>query len=143
MSEIGLKVTTGEASEIVHVHESTIKRWCDAGRIDHVRTPGGHRRVVLSSLLDYARTEDLECDFLQFGERAEIVYQTLERARDERFSASVAFLFGGLRDRGDETIGAFLKLLLTQGLRLEQLFDKVVGPVLHRVGNGWSSGAMG
>lgn len=33
-----------EASEVIGVHPSTLRRWADAGTIPCTRTPGGHRR---------------------------------------------------------------------------------------------------
>jgi len=33
-----------EASELLGVHPTTLRRWADANEIPHFRTPGGHRR---------------------------------------------------------------------------------------------------
>jgi excisionase family DNA binding protein len=37
-------MTLGEAAEALDVSTSTLRRWADAGRIDTLRTDGGHRR---------------------------------------------------------------------------------------------------
>jgi excisionase family DNA binding protein len=37
-------LTLGEAARYLGVHESTLRRWSDAGRIESRRTAGGHRR---------------------------------------------------------------------------------------------------
>jgi excisionase family DNA binding protein len=39
-----------EASELMGVHPSTLRRWADAGSIPHLRTPGGHRRFRAADL---------------------------------------------------------------------------------------------
>jgi excisionase family DNA binding protein len=44
-------LSLAEASEVVGVHPTTLRRWADAGSVPCLRTPGGHRRF---------RAEDLE-----------------------------------------------------------------------------------
>ena len=45
-SEPGGWLTLGNASRILGVDESTLRRWADAGQIRAFRTPGGHRRFA-------------------------------------------------------------------------------------------------
>jgi diguanylate cyclase (GGDEF)-like protein/excisionase family DNA binding protein len=46
----GATVTLGEAAEALGVSTSTVRRWADTGRIQVVRTSGGHRRFPASEL---------------------------------------------------------------------------------------------
>jgi excisionase family DNA binding protein len=39
-------LTLGQASRLLNVDESTVRRWADAGQIRTFRTPGGHRRFA-------------------------------------------------------------------------------------------------
>jgi excisionase family DNA binding protein len=45
-TEPGGWLTLGNASRILGVDESTLRRWADAGQIRAFRTPGGHRRFA-------------------------------------------------------------------------------------------------
>lgn len=48
--------TTGEAARLLGVHISTVKKWCNLGRIDAYRTsPIGHWRITKSTLEKYAQ----------------------------------------------------------------------------------------
>lgn len=40
----------GEASRLVGVNESTLRRWADTGLVQTFRTPGGHRRFAAADL---------------------------------------------------------------------------------------------
>jgi excisionase family DNA binding protein len=43
-------LSLAEASEVVGVHPTTLRRWTDAGSIPCFRTPGGHRRFRVKDL---------------------------------------------------------------------------------------------
>ena len=45
-----LWLTLGEASRILGVDPDTLRRWADHGKIDVLKTPGGHRRFLRSSI---------------------------------------------------------------------------------------------
>jgi excisionase family DNA binding protein len=45
-----LWLTLGEASRILGVDPDTLRRWADNGKIDVLKTPGGHRRFLRESI---------------------------------------------------------------------------------------------
>ena len=47
---MGKLFSTTELARMWNVSESTIKRWCDAGDLKCVKTPGGHRRFNLEAI---------------------------------------------------------------------------------------------
>ena len=44
-------VSLGDASRLLGVNESTLRRWSDAGQVRSYRTPGGHRRFAERDLV--------------------------------------------------------------------------------------------
>ncbi len=46
-------LSTSEIAAAMGVGESSVKRWIDAGTLSAEKTPGGHRRVTVSSLYDF------------------------------------------------------------------------------------------
>lgn len=44
-------LSLGDASELLGVHASTLRRWADSGRVPCQRTPGGHRRFNRQRLM--------------------------------------------------------------------------------------------
>ena len=43
-------LTTGQASRYLGVSTETVRRWLETGRLDGVRTAGGHRLISRSSV---------------------------------------------------------------------------------------------
>jgi methanogenic corrinoid protein MtbC1 len=51
-------VSPKQAARAMGVSESSLKRWCDRGLIETVRTAGGHRKMLVSEVLRYLRQND-------------------------------------------------------------------------------------
>ncbi|MCS6289419.1 MAG: excisionase family DNA-binding protein [Nitrospira sp.] len=47
------KLRIDEAAAVLDVHQNTVRRWVDEGKLDGIRTAGGHRRVRTESVLKY------------------------------------------------------------------------------------------
>ncbi len=45
-----LWLTLGEASRMLGVDPDTLRRWADNGKVDVLKTPGGHRRFLRASI---------------------------------------------------------------------------------------------
>jgi excisionase family DNA binding protein len=45
-----LWLTLGEASRILGVDPDTMRRWADNGKVEFLKTPGGHRRFLRASI---------------------------------------------------------------------------------------------
>jgi excisionase family DNA binding protein len=43
-------LTPGEVAILMRVDPKTVTRWANAGRIESIRTPGGHRRIPSSAV---------------------------------------------------------------------------------------------
>jgi methanogenic corrinoid protein MtbC1 len=48
-------LTPKQVSRAIDVSESSVKRWCDKGVIPTRYTAGGHRRIAISSLMEFLR----------------------------------------------------------------------------------------
>lgn len=46
-------LTSHEVGDLLQVNPSSVKKWVDEGRMAAFRTPGGHRRIRVSDLLDF------------------------------------------------------------------------------------------
>jgi excisionase family DNA binding protein len=49
------RLTTKQVAKALQFSTDTVIRACDAGELRCEKTPGGHRRIFVHDLLDYAR----------------------------------------------------------------------------------------
>ncbi|MEM1271970.1 MAG: helix-turn-helix domain-containing protein, partial [Bacteroidota bacterium] len=57
---VSTSISTRQASDLLGVHESSVKRWCNAGDLGCEYTHGGHRRIPLAELLRFAEARSIE-----------------------------------------------------------------------------------
>lgn len=55
-------LTPGEVASLFRVDPKTVTRWAAAGRINSIRTPGGHRRFRESEIRDLLRQDGTKPD---------------------------------------------------------------------------------
>jgi excisionase family DNA binding protein len=64
-------LSTNEAAEMLNVGASTVKRWADEGRLQCVKTAGGHRRFrrsVVAEMLNGSSSDEMEISATQIIE---------------------------------------------------------------------------
>jgi excisionase family DNA binding protein len=67
-----------EAAKILGVHQSTLRRWADAGKVPHIRTLSGRRRFSRSALEQMRQEMHLDSSI---GTAEQFETQTLDLAR--------------------------------------------------------------
>ncbi len=136
-------LTTRQAAELLGIHASSVKRWCNADLLACEQTEGGHRRIRLHELLRFARTENHPCILFDFAPDEAAVWEGIEAARrGEGFGRLVGLLYGWLELSERERPERLLLFLLEMGFAPEQVFDELLGPVMHRVGASWADGVL-
>ena len=140
---LATQLTTREAAALIGVHESSVKRWCDAGTLTCLRTSGGHRRIPMDALLAFAEREGIACPLLAFHPEEEVVWKALSSARDKRDYARVVDLtYEWLRTGNDYLPIRLFQFLDESGIHACTLFDQIVRSVMYRVGAAWKEGSL-
>lgn len=135
--------TTGEAAGWVGVHDSSIKRWCDAGKLPCALTEGGHRRIALGDLLTFAERNDLVCPLLALRPwEAEVVEGVQQAEQHQEYAALVDLTYRWLVDDEAEYPARLFQLLLEREVPLHAFCDGYVAPVMHRIGKDWEQGVI-
>lgn len=53
-------LSIGMAAKLLNTCVSTVRKWCDEGKINFYYTPGGHRRIYLKEIEQYISPDMLD-----------------------------------------------------------------------------------
>lgn len=130
-------LTPRQASNLLGVSESTVRRWCDSGQLEVSKTSGGHRRIELNLLLDFARKQGLSV--VSMGAAA----TAGQGGRLPRGSELALRFYEQLSARGgNQDVSEFAQNLVRQRGEVETLCDQVIAPTMCRIGEEWSAGTL-
>lgn len=137
-------LTTAQAAEVLGVHESSIKRWCNEGILPFEKTDGLHRRILLSDLLAFSKEHGHEARLLRFHPHAGAVYEATELADREKDASDLVQLGKLFIMRGEffHLKNLFHFVLEDRRLSKSYLFDQFFAPLMSLIGREWESGAI-
>lgn len=117
------------------VSESSVKRWCDSGRLQAGRTAGGHRKLSMAAVVELVRETGQELANPEaLGMVAISTRRRPDQVVDELYEALLA---------GDEAACRNLVLgLYQQGASIVELGDNLLGGVFRRIGDDWKAGKV-
>lgn len=127
---------TNRAAEALGVSVSTIKRWVDAGMIQAARTQGRHRLIPLSEARRLAREQGL--GLARLDALGELVVEPARRINER----SLDLLESHLREGRFRQARSLLHTLYDSGAAAVELGDKVILPLMVRLGRAWQIGAI-
>ncbi len=126
-------ISTMRAADSLGVSISTVKRWVDDGVLPAHRTAGGHRKLLRAEVLALARQGVLpNRDLTGLG-----VASFADHPMDLP-SISAALLTAMVQGDGI-AVSALVRRAYRSGVAIEVLADKVIAPVMGRLGHEWES----
>lgn len=137
-------LTTTEVGELLAVHPSTVKRWCNDGELPFHKTDGGHRRIRLADTLAFAAERRIPTVLAPFSPHEPEVWAGLKSILSEGSYGEIRDLAVSWLEAGeiDLITSLFLMLGRSEGIPLPQLFDEGVSGFMRQVGDMWSRGDL-
>jgi len=126
-------VSPKQVARAIGVSESSLKRWCDQGLIETVRTAGGHRKMAIADVLRYVREQDHN-----------LVSPQILGLPPVSEHASTGLTHGGprLADAllvGDELLARQIVFdLYLAKHSLSVIFDEVIAAAFREIGDRWA-----
>lgn len=125
------------------VHESSVKRWCNADELDYWLTPGGHRRIPIHALVSFANAQDIDLYLCHFGNDAGEVWSIVEQLKQKPdFSALSALVYRWIYVGEIAHTTHLIVHLVSSGYSMGTVFDHLIGPVMKQVGIHYAEGAL-
>jgi len=131
-------VSPKQVAHAIGVSESSLKRWCDQGLIETVRTAGGHRRLAVSSVLGY----------LQKSGRTLIAPEILglppltAGAGPRSLAKAQSALLEALTQGQDAVARQVVIEAFTAHHSLHVIADELIAPTFHEIGRRWVCGQV-
>lgn len=139
-----LTLTSSETADLLSVHPSTVKRWCNDGELAYEKTSGGHRRLHLDDVLEFARRRGIETILTPFQPYAPHVWTALREVRLEGSFRRLHSLAMGWVARGQVRRLADLYDALARdpSVPLCSLCDAGIRGLMAEVGEAWAQGRL-
>lgn len=136
-------LTTSQSASLLQVHESSIKRWCNQGALEVHKTEGGHRRIPLEVLADFAKSRNLTFPFQSFEEslllcRALLMYWR-EKSLDGFFDLGMTWISERKHPRLAEMV---LELYQMFQPSLAMIGEHLICRWMYEVGRFWQDGRL-
>jgi len=136
-------LSSPEVARILGVNVATVKRWTDAGKLECVKTAGGHRKFSMKQLAAFAKGHE------KYAQRLSLVPLENEAKRQlsrEILEADFEALVPVILDRAMACEQSEVQVILNSSYMVHQdlaiLYDDLITPVLHRIGSMWIDGEI-
>lgn len=139
-----LTLTSSETAELLAVHPSTVKRWCNDGEIPSEKTSGGHRRIHLEDAVAFARDRGIATVLTPFHPYEPHVWTALQRVRQEGSFRRLHDLAMGWVARGNlrRLADLYDALARDPAVSLCTFCDEGVRGFMVHVGDAWAEGRL-
>ena len=130
-------VSPKQVARAIGVSESSLKRWCDNGVLPTERTVGGHRRIPISGVLRFIRERGH-----QLVDPAVVGLAPNLGQGKRTITSSHADLLNAFQVGSQDAALRCLVDLYLNGIEVALIFDDVIAPVFHEVGQLWAEGQL-
>lgn len=124
-----------EFSQAIDRSESSIKRWVDSGRIQAIKTDGGHRKILINEAIRFVRSQRIhlvEPEILGFSDLRHL-------QGEEWVPGTESSRFYEMLIQGElEKARGYLLFLYLNGLSVAEICDNPVAIAMERVGTLWN-----
>ena len=131
-----------QVAKALNASESSVKRWCDQGAIETIRTVGGHRKISLDAIRKFiAATNRTLADPTSIGLKVTPVSRSSELPGGKE--ADQIDFRNALAD-GDETVCRRIlrNRIERTGENLSRVADYLITDAMHGIGHAWDESSI-
>lgn len=127
-----------EAAKILGVNVSTIKRWTDEGKLECVKTAGGHRKFLMSHLAGFLEQNKKKTSKVNlFPLENETDLKVSHHIMKGDFEYLIKYVQKQALACNRERVQQVLNGLYLGQYPLHKIYDDLITPVLHNIGALW------
>lgn len=137
-------VSTKEVAAMLHVTETTIKRWADEAVLSCIKTAGGHRKFLLKDIMSFAESNGYTISGSHPPPMSQRQMEQLQTGVYTQNYAKVAHVLKEEVLQADrEGLATLLLYLYKQHIPLPVVLDEVIRPSFDEIGREWENGSLG
>jgi len=136
-------ISSVDVAKILGVNVATVKRWTDSGKLDCVKTVGGHRKFLLRHLAAFVMEHE------KYSQRLSLLpldNQLNLELSHQILRADYVELIPYILDRAiscdQSSVKTVLNGLYMVNQNLASIYDDLLTPVLHQIGELWMDGKL-
>ncbi|MGB0715189.1 MAG: helix-turn-helix domain-containing protein [Phycisphaerae bacterium] len=120
-----------QLADALGTSESSVRRWCDSGKLAIAKTAGGHRRISRAEALRFVRISKLK-----------VVRPELLAIGTERYDVQSAqdLLRDSLKTGNEQVLTSALTNLFTEGVSIAAICDGPLRDAMSDLGRMWAEG---
>jgi excisionase family DNA binding protein len=127
-----------DAAKILGVNVSTIKRWTDEGKLGCIKTAGGHRKFLMEHMAAFLDQNKKKTEKVNlFPIESETDLRISHHIIKGDFNYLIDFVLKKALSSNVDRIQQVLNGLYLGQYPLYQIYDHLVTPVLHHIGQMW------
>jgi excisionase family DNA binding protein len=134
-TSMDILLSPNKVAKVLGVSESSVKRWCDAGHLQVVKTSGGHRRISVQTLMAFARSKGHILQNPQLIDMPTLRSNPSGEPEEELLPRLNRYLAQGVED----SVRSILVSSWMSGKPLSNIFDTLVGPSFATLGHQWEA----
>ena len=136
-------LSTKQVAELLHVAETTIKRWADEQTLVCVRTPGGHRKFAATEVVAFAEQHHYPLTGLTPPPMTQDGGDRLQRGVQTQDFQLVSEIFLEHALQGDrQGLYDLLVYVYTHQIPFARIADTIIRPAMETIGDRWSKGLL-
>lgn len=125
------------AAEILGVSVSTVKRWVDDNILPASKTPGGHRKIMVSDVIRLSRQ-----GILPVGDFSKLPWNPDQDENNLNITTSSDAFYHALRNQSVLTCNNILLSAYKSKMSIEKIADDIIQPSMARIGDEWHNGKL-
>jgi len=132
-----------EAAKILGVNVSTIKRWTDEGKLECIRSAGGHRKFIVSQLsnfLEKNRKKTSKVNLFPIENDTDLLISN--HILKGNFSHLIEYVQKQAINCNRNKVQKVLNGLYLAQYPLHIIYDRILTPILHNIGMHWMNGKL-
>lgn len=132
--------STTDVAHLLGVHVSTIKRWTEEGKLDCIKTAGGHRKFTFQHVSHFLEEHDEKIDrthllSIESEEDIQLSYEIMNK----HTNFLRTYIYDQVLQRRRKQVSKVLNGLYLAQYPLHQIYDEILTPVLHTIGDRWET----